>query len=153
MNKNKILMIAVLLIVTFLFAVVSILEKKKSESLKSVYSVVSNIANSTQNVIGSSTQDLTKNVTSSIKEEILFYGDGCPHCANVENFINNNGILAKIPLIEKEVYNNKDNFDEFSAKAKLCGIESNSLVVPFLWTSSECVLGDTPIIDYLKNQI
>lgn len=149
MNKRKVFIPAFILIVVFLFAVVSILEKQKSENLKSSYPVVSNITASTENIIGSS----TKNATSSIVEEILFYGDGCPHCANVEKFIDENGILGKTSLIEKEVYNNKDNFNQFSEKAKLCGISSNSLVVPFLWTGSECILGDTPIIDYFKNQV
>jgi nitrogen fixation/metabolism regulation signal transduction histidine kinase len=163
MNKNRILIPAILLVVVFAFAFFSILEKNASEKLKSVYSVASvsqtssgmvrtDNQNLSQNVT-STRQDLPKSATSTITEEILFYGDGCPHCANVENFINSNGVLGKTSLIEKEVYNNKDNFNEFSEKAKLCGIDSNSLVVPFLWDGSQCILGDTPIIDYLKNQI
>jgi glutaredoxin len=165
MNKNKILIPAILLVVVFAFAFFSILEKNASEKFKSVYSVTSvsqtssgiiriDNQNFSQSVAETSThQNLPKSATSTITQEILFYGDGCPHCANVENFINSNGVLGKTSLIEKEVYNDKNNFNEFSEKAKLCGIDSNSLVVPFLWTGSQCILGDAPVIDYLKNQI
>ena len=163
MKKKKVLIPAVILIIVFVFAVLGILEKQSTKNLKSIYFANLSLQTSTENtVIENSTSSQNKITTqtstqkisySNISEEILFYGDGCPHCANVENFIDNNGVLGQTSLIEKEVYNDKSNLNELSQKAGLCGINSNSLVVPFLWTGSQCILGDTPIIDYLKNQI
>lgn len=37
---------------------------------------------------------------------ILFYGDGCPHCALVEEYVNQNGVEAQISFAKKEVYYN-----------------------------------------------
>ncbi len=43
----------------------------------------------------------TENQSSS--QIILFYGDGCPHCAIVEEYINENNIQDKVPFVQKEV--------------------------------------------------
>ena len=85
--------------------------------------------------------------TSSI---VLFYGDGCPHCALVEKFVSENDIEAKVPFTKKEVYYNKQNANELTEKAKICGMPTDSIGVPFLWDGSKCLVGDQPIIDFFK---
>jgi len=84
---------------------------------------------------------------------ILFYGDGCPHCAIVENFIAENKVKEKIPFEEKEVYYNQQNSEELAGKAKECDIPTNSIGVPFLWDGSTCLVGDQDIINFLKQKI
>ena len=84
---------------------------------------------------------------------ILFYGDGCPHCALVEEYINQNGIEAKITFSKKEVYNNKQNADDLVAKARVCGMPTDSVGVPFLWDGSTCFLGDRDIIEFFRSKI
>lgn len=83
---------------------------------------------------------------------IYYYGDGCPHCANVDKFFTDNKITEKIQFEKKEVYNNTTNSEEMSAKAKICKISENKIGVPFLWTGSGCVIGDKPIIEFFKEQ-
>jgi len=85
--------------------------------------------------------------TSSI---VLFYGDGCPHCALVEKFVSENDIEAKVPFTKKEVYYNKQNANELTEKAEICGMPTDSIGVPFLWDGSKCLVGDQPIIDFFK---
>jgi glutaredoxin-related protein len=46
------------------------------------------------------------------QEYILFYGNGCPHCAKVEEYINQNEIQDKFDLELKEIYFNKSNLVE-----------------------------------------
>ncbi len=81
---------------------------------------------------------------------ILFYGEGCPHCAKVEEYIKQNQIENKISFAQKEVYYNKNNADEMAGKAKICGLPDGSIGVPFLWDGEKCLIGDQDIIDFFK---
>lgn len=87
-----------------------------------------------------------------INEIVLFYGDGCPHCAIVEEYVEGNNIEAKVPFAKKEVYYNKQNADELVAKAKICGMPTDSIGVPFLWDGSRCLVGDQDIIEFFKTK-
>jgi glutaredoxin len=84
---------------------------------------------------------------------ILFYGDGCPHCALVEEYVSKNGIEATVPFVKKEVYHDKQNASELAVKAQACGMPTDSIGVPFLWTGATCIVGDQPIIDFFKEKI
>ncbi len=83
-------------------------------------------------------------------EIVLFYGDGCPHCALVEEFVAQNSIEDKVPFAKKEVYYNKQNADEMVVKAQVCGFPTDSIGVPFLWDGSKCLVGDQDIIEFFK---
>ena len=39
----------------------------------------------------------------------LFYGESCPHCANVERFISENNVEEKVSISRKEIYFNSAN--------------------------------------------
>lgn len=86
---------------------------------------------------------------------ILFYGDTCPHCIKVEQFITANHILQTIPLAEKEVFHNAQNAAELQQKAALCGTNTQNIGVPFLWDgrngANHCILGDQDIITFLSS--
>ncbi|PJA08138.1 hypothetical protein COX69_03070 [Candidatus Falkowbacteria bacterium CG_4_10_14_0_2_um_filter_48_10] len=82
---------------------------------------------------------------------ILYYGDVCPHCRIVEEYIQQNGIDQKIIFAQKEVYRNQANASELAQKARLCALDTRSIGVPFLWTGETCILGDQPIIEYFKD--
>jgi glutaredoxin len=90
--------------------------------------------------------------TTLPKETILFYGDTCPHCKNVEDFIAKNDIKNKISFAEMEVYNNASNAQLLINLGKECKLDAQSIgAVPFLWDGSNCHLGDVDIIDFFKN--
>ncbi len=92
----------------------------------------------------------TENQSSS--QIILFYGDGCPHCAIVEEYINENNIQDKVPFVQKEVYYNQSNAQELQTKAKICGLPTDEIGIPFLWDGEKCLIGDQDIIDFFKNK-
>ena len=94
-----------------------------------------------------------KNIPAQKSNIVLFYGDGCPHCANVDEFIKENKVDEKVSFDKKEVYNNKDNAAELSEKAGKCGLAQGEVGVPFLWTGSECLVGDTDIINFFQQKI
>jgi len=82
----------------------------------------------------------------------FFWGEGCPHCKNVEDFLTTWDKKDQIVLSQKEIYQNQTNAQEFTQRANACGIPRAQQGVPLLVTpEGKCIVGDTPIIDYLKN--
>ena len=83
---------------------------------------------------------------------ILFYSDSCPHCKNVEAYIDENGIKDKIVFDKKEVSRNQANAMLLERKARQCNFDpAQGIGVPFFFDGTNCVMGDEPIIDYFKN--
>lgn len=84
---------------------------------------------------------------------ILFYGDTCPHCDDLEEWIQNNNIEEKVEFIKLEVYNNENNQKILIEKVKICDISINSVGVPFFWTGSECLIGNDLIQNFLQEKM
>ncbi len=88
---------------------------------------------------------------------ILFYGDTCPHCKDVEEFISKNQINQKLKINRLEVYNNKSNSTLFSTMVnEICPDKSSQegLPVPFLINKKDkqCFLGTPDITGYLTEK-
>ncbi|MDD5103172.1 MAG: hypothetical protein PHX93_02110 [Candidatus Peribacteraceae bacterium] len=84
---------------------------------------------------------------------VLYYGDGCPHCANVEAFVQGNDVESKVSFSRKEVYLNKSNARELARVAKHCGLPTDSIAVPLFWTATQCLTGDKDIIAFFQQQL
>ena len=98
------------------------------------------------------TAQITEATASQI---ILFVGDGCPHCADVESYIAQNKITDKVSFTEEEVYHNQDNAKELVEKASACGLSTNSIGIPFLWDGEgggKCVVGEDDVIAFFKSK-
>ncbi|MCX6812590.1 MAG: hypothetical protein NTW79_03135 [Candidatus Berkelbacteria bacterium] len=97
----------------------------------------------------------------------IYYGNGCPHCANLEKWLVDNNFLpnvnpvdqtaidswaanAKIKFAIKEVWYNQTNSAELSDKAAICKIPEKQVGVPFMFDSatSKCYTGETDIENY-----
>ena len=97
-----------------------------------------------------------KLLDSNKDKTIFFYGDGCPHCAIVETFFQDNNVESKVQFEKQEVFNNKQNSNLMTIIAtKKCSISENNLGVPFLWDgqNSKCLVGDQDIINFFKQKI
>lgn len=80
-----------------------------------------------------------------------YWGEGCPHCANVEAFLESWDKKDKVAIDKKEVFKNQGNAAKMLSRAKACNLDTTSLAVPMLVTlDGKCLVGDTPIIDYFK---
>ena len=85
---------------------------------------------------------------------ILFYGDTCPHCKKVEEFVSANKVEDKIKFERLEVYNNKDNSTLLGQMAQICKIPTEQGVgVPFMWNKGKCLVGDQEIIGFFQGEI
>ncbi|MFA6995602.1 MAG: hypothetical protein WC249_04360 [Patescibacteria group bacterium] len=82
---------------------------------------------------------------------ILFYGDTCPHCQIVKQYITDNNITARFNFQELEVYQNKTNASLLGKYAHQCGLDTTQGVgVPFFFDGQKCIMGDQDIITYFK---
>lgn len=103
-----------------------------------------------QKTTRSSDQSLSSKTYTQV---ILFYGEGCPHCATVKDFIKEQNIENKITLSEKEIYYSNENAIEFEEKARSCGLPQESMGVPMLWAENECFLGSPDITEFFNNNV
>lgn len=83
---------------------------------------------------------------------VYYYGDGCPACAQVQNYIDENEIVFGENLAKKEVWNNTSNSRELSQRASQCEIKSADVGVPFLWVDGECLIGSDKVIGYFEEE-
>lgn len=131
MNKNFLsIIIAVILIVLVGLLIISFY----NGSLANIFSFFNN----------------QKTDTSGI---VLFYGDGCPHCKIVDDFIAENKIEEKVKFSRLEIFNNKDNVGILLQKAQSCGMDRNQIIVPFLWDGETCIVGDQNTIKFFQEKI
>jgi len=126
--KNKIIIPTILFIVVFILSIFVLLQNKDNNTV----------------------QDNQQTEEGQI---VLFYGDGCPHCAIVEDYIKKNNTKERLSFEEKEVYYNQSNANDLAQKAQICGISTDSIGVPFLWDGSKCYVGDQEIIDFFNGKI
>ena len=81
---------------------------------------------------------------------IFFYGNTCPHCTNVENYLKENP--SKIKFRKLEVFENRENAALMTKYAQNCGLNLDNLGVPFLYDGKNCLTGDQDIINWFKKQ-
>jgi cytochrome c biogenesis protein CcdA/glutaredoxin len=80
---------------------------------------------------------------------IFFWGQGCPHCAKVESYIQKNQLDKLFHIERKEIYFNKKNRDEFLDTCQKYNIPTEKSGVPLALVDGQCLIGDQPIIKAL----
>jgi glutaredoxin len=84
---------------------------------------------------------------------ILFYGQECPHCQKLDEWLTANKIADKVKFDKKEVYHNQNNAQILASKAEKCGYNTNSIGVPFLSDGDMCYSGGEEIQKFFENKI
>src|SRR4030043_1242259 len=77
----------------------------------------------------------------------FFYGTGCPHCAQVEKFFEEEKLYEKYPIDKKEIYFNRDNAILFNTLLDKLGISDKNRGVPAVIVGDKVLIGDKPIIE------
>jgi cytochrome c biogenesis protein CcdA/glutaredoxin len=85
-------------------------------------------------------------------EYVIYVGDGCPHCAKVEEHVEQNDYDEIFDVEFKEVYHDSDNATEFNKVAEAYGIDLLKRGVPAMVVHGQYIVGDTPINDYFDDQ-
>jgi cytochrome c biogenesis protein CcdA/glutaredoxin len=83
---------------------------------------------------------------SSAKTIYFFYGTGCPHCAVVEEYFQNEGIYEKYEIEEKEIYFDRENAVFYTNLMIELGVPKEERGVPAVVIGDSILTGDTPII-------
>jgi len=85
-------------------------------------------------------------------ETVLFWGEGCPHCVNVDKFLSENPSLTdKLKIRKIEVFSDLKGQKIFMDKVNECQLPQSG--VPLLYASGKCFQGDTPVIEELKKSL
>lgn len=132
-DKTKIITISIILVITGLMGSI-VIGSKQSQGQD-------------MTITPKSTEQATTKQNS--KDIVFFYGNTCPHCADVEAWIIAEKIEEKITIIKKEVYDNQENSQELNQVAKDCGLPTDSIGVPLLSTEGKCIIGTPDITAYL----
>ena len=72
---------------------------------------------------------------------IYFYGETCPNCQVVNDWLKAEKIADKLKFVKLEVYNNKENADLLEQAALICKLDLNKIGVPFLYSRGKCLIG------------
>lgn len=86
------------------------------------------------------------------KDLVYFYGNTCPKCEELDDFIKTNKIEEKITLVKKEVYSNQSNALILSKVAEKCGIKQSEIGVPFVYFEGKCLIGEPDIKTFLSEK-
>jgi hypothetical protein len=86
-------------------------------------------------------------------EVMLFFSYVCPYCEEVYDFINTHNIENQLTIIYKEVSEDDGNLVELGVIALSCGIDANSVGIPFLYADGKCYVGAPEITNYFSGRI
>jgi len=82
----------------------------------------------------------------------FFYGRGCPHCVQVENFFEDNNLFTKYPIEKKEVYSDRDNAVLYTNVMEALNVPDSQRGVPTVVIGTTVLIGDTQIISNFMNE-
>jgi glutaredoxin len=91
-------------------------------------------------------------LTNSVfAQAVLFVGDGCPHCANVEEYFTENKVREKFDIKIFEIFNHPENQVIYEQETKKVGYDGGG--VPVLVVDNTYIAGDVPIINYYDEKL
>lgn len=83
---------------------------------------------------------------------IYYYGEACPHCQDVNKFLEENNIADKVDFIKKEVWSNQVNNNELGEVAQKCGLNPGNIGVPFLFAEGKCYMGGPDVEGFFSKK-
>lgn len=76
---------------------------------------------------------------------VYYYGESCPYCKVIDEFLTEHNVAEKVSFEKKEVWSNKANASEMGRRARVCDIRSESLGVPFVYAAGKCFVGEPDV--------
>lgn len=81
-------------------------------------------------------------------EMLLFVGEGCSHCENLEKYLETENLYQKFDIRKYEIFKNLENRSLFLEKTAVVGV--TNATVPFLIDDQEYIAGASSIKAYLS---
>lgn len=104
------------------------------------------ISNKVEKEINTNEKGIVAKGEFDVSRTVYYYGDTCPHCEKVLDFLDENDIYNKVDFTKKEVYRNKANSAELTEAAQKCGMNPANIGVPFVFSEGKCYIGDADVI-------
>lgn len=83
---------------------------------------------------------------------IFYYGNTCPHCKIVEDYMGANNVNSTLQIEWREVYNNSNNRDALIRTWGQCG-QTGDAQIPLFYFRGACYVGQDDSIAFLKQQM
>lgn len=99
-------------------------------------------------VLLTATIKATAAISAAEKEIYYFYGQGCPHCAKVEEYFAANEIEKKYPLKMFEVYFDRENAQKLNELFDKYAVPLVKRGVPAVFLDDAYLIGDDEIIKH-----
>lgn len=96
-------------------------------------------------------QPQTQQTVSIPAGQFYFYSTGCPHCATVNQYIQEKQVKEHLYFIEKEVSGDSPAMALVQTIGQRCGIPADNLAVPLFWDGQRCYQGADEVISYFEN--
>jgi len=81
-----------------------------------------------------------------------YWSETCPHCAKVNEFMENWEKKDQFDFQKYEVGTTSETSRLLLSRANTCGISQDQIGVPLIVTpQGQCIIGDEPIIGYLES--
>ncbi len=83
----------------------------------------------------------------------FFYGQGCPHCASVEPFLDKMKHKYPLQLHAFDIYNDRSSLSAFSDYCDLYSLPLEGRGVPAIFVSDTYFVGDSPILNGFEEAV
>ena len=83
---------------------------------------------------------------------IFYYGNTCPHCKIVEDYMAANNVNSTLQIEWREVYNNTDNRNALIRLWSQCN-QTGDAQIPLLYFHGACYIGQDDGVAFLKRQM
>lgn len=94
-----------------------------------------------------------QSVTDDPAAIVYYFGEECPHCKVVNDFLEANTIAEKVAFVKKEVWHDTTNAKEMERRAKACNIKPEGMGVPFVYGGDgKCYIGEPDVINFFKGK-
>ncbi len=81
-----------------------------------------------------------------------FYGETCPHCLDVQKFLDENGVGEKFSFVKREVWSDRSNARLMREAAGIWSLKDQEIAVPFVFSDGQCLVGTPKVIDFFKQK-
>ncbi|MBI2439019.1 MAG: hypothetical protein HYV45_00205 [Candidatus Moranbacteria bacterium] len=84
---------------------------------------------------------------------VYYYGEGCPHCKTINEFLEENKVSEKVSFEKKEVWGNKTNARELDRRAQACKVSPEGMGVPFVYGGDgRCYIGEPDVRKFFSEK-
>lgn len=105
-------------------------------------------------VVGLSVWGMNEDTSTGfdVTRTTYFYGEECPHCQRVAEFLAANNIAEKVAFEKLEVWHNMQNARQMNEAVKICQLSPQDVGVPMIFENGTCHVGEPDVMKFFKTK-